>query len=191
MKIYLLITLLWSGQLIGSFPYQQVGLILGWDAWRETGPDENGVVVSENAHALDCKNTLLRSENPGQELVGLGLDGIIAVAMPDAVLVAHRDQAQNIKSVIKVLKSKNIAQAETFPKDHRPWGWFETLAISSRFQVKRILVNPGGALSLQSHLHRSEHWIVVLGTAKVTVDNDVKLMSEGQSFTSHWQLCTG
>lgn len=166
-----------------AFPYSAGWSDLGgWDAvWRETGPDENGVVVSENAHALDCENTLLRSENAAQDIVGLGLRDIMAIAMPDAVLVAHRDQAQNIKSVINVLKSKNIAQAETFPKDHRPWGWFETLAISSRFQVKRILVNPGGALSLQSHHHRSEHWIVVQGTAKVTVDNDVKLMSEGQS----------
>ena len=166
-----------------AFPYSAGWTDLGgWDAvWRETGPDENGVVVSENAHALDCENTLLRSENAAQDIVGLGLRDIMAIAMPDAVLVAHRDQAQNIKSVINVLKSKNIAQAETFPKDHRPWGWFETLAISSRFQVKRILVNPGGALSLQSHHHRSEHWIVVQGTAKVTIDNDVKLMSEGQS----------
>ena len=153
-----------------------------WESVRvEMGPDQNGVATSENAYALNCSNTLLRSENDAQNIVGLGLKDIIAVAMPDAVLVAHRNQTQNVKSILNELKLKNVKQAETFPKDHRPWGWFETLAMRGRFQVKRILVNPGAALSLQSHHHRSEHWIVVEGTAKVTVDNEVKLLSEGES----------
>ena len=82
---------------------------------------------------------------------------------------------------MELLKAKEIAQAEIFPKDHRPWGWFESLALGERFQVKRICVKPGGSLSLQSHNHRSEHWIVVEGTAKVTIDEDVKLVTEGQS----------
>jgi len=154
----------------------------GWDAvWTEMGPDENGVAVSQNAHAINCKNTLLRSESDEQEIVGLGLTDIVAVSMPDAVLVAHKSQVQNIKSVITKLKLKNVPQAEIFPKDHRPWGWFETLAIRGRFQVKRIFVHPGAALSLQSHYHRSEHWIVVEGTAKVTVEQDVSILSEGAS----------
>ena len=80
-----------------------------------------------------------------------------------------------------MLKAKSALQAEAFPKDHRPWGWFESLVIGQRFQVKRILVHPGAALSLQSHHHRSEHWIVVEGTAKVTVDDEVKLLTENQS----------
>ena len=80
-----------------------------------------------------------------------------------------------------MLKSKNIFQAETFPKDHRPWGWFEVLESSRNFQVKRICVNPGGVLSLQSHKYRSEHWVVVEGTARVTVDNEIKMISAGQS----------
>ncbi|MEO0569853.1 MAG: cupin domain-containing protein, partial [Pseudomonadota bacterium] len=74
-----------------------------------------------------------------------------------------------------------VPQADEFPKDHRPWGFFETLSLGKRFQVKRIVVNPGAALSLQSHVHRAEHWIVVAGTAKVTVDDKVKLVSENQS----------
>ena len=86
-----------------------------------------------------------------------------------------------MKSVVEKLKALNINQAEIFPKDHRPWGWFESIALGDRFQVKRICVKPGAALSLQSHHHRSEHWIVVEGTAKVTLDNDVKLVSEGES----------
>lgn len=154
----------------------------GWDAvWKEMGPDENGVSLSLHAHAIDCNNTLLRSESVSQEIVGLGLNNIIAIAMPDAVLIAHKDKAQDVKRVVSNLKSRQVSQAEIFPKDFRPWGWFESLVSSQRFQVKRITVNPGAALSLQSHHHRSEHWIVVEGTAKVTIADDVKLVSEGES----------
>ena len=154
----------------------------GWDAvLQEMDRDKNGVATSSNAHAICCENTLLRSESEALELVGIGLKDILAVAMPDADLIAHKDQAQNVRSVIRKLKSENVRQAETFPKDHRPWGWFETLAIRGRFQVKRIFVRPGAALSLHSHHHRSEHWIVVEGTAKVTIEDDVTLATEGQS----------
>jgi len=154
----------------------------GWDAvWLEQGPDAEGVVTSENATAIECHDVLLRSENGSQHLVGLGLENIIAIAMPDAVLVANKHRAQDIKLVVAALKTKGVAQAETFPKDHRPWGWFESLVIGGRFQVKRIHVLAGAALSLQSHHHRSEHWIVVEGTAKVTVDDSVTLLKEGQS----------
>jgi mannose-6-phosphate isomerase-like protein (cupin superfamily) len=83
--------------------------------------------------------------------------------------------------VVAALRAKGARQAEAFPIDHRPWGWFESLAIAARFQVKRIVVNPGAALSLQSHHHRSEHWIVVAGTARVTIDGAVQLLSENQS----------
>jgi UTP-glucose-1-phosphate uridylyltransferase len=100
---------------------------------------------------------------------------------PFAVLLAPRARAQDVKKAVELLKSKDIPQAEIFPKDHRPWGWFESLALGECFQVKRILVKPGAALSLQSHNYRSEHWIVVEGRAKVTVDGEVKLLSEGQS----------
>jgi mannose-1-phosphate guanylyltransferase / mannose-6-phosphate isomerase len=154
----------------------------GWDAvLQEMDRDVSGVALSSNAHAIDCENSLLWSESGSLELVGLGLKDIIVVAMPDAVLVADVDRAQDVKKVITKLKTESVKQAETFPKDHRPWGWFETLAIRGRFQVKRIFVKPGAALSLQSHHHRSEHWVVVEGTARVTVDNDVKLVTEGQS----------
>ena len=154
----------------------------GWDAvWRETGPDASGVATSGAATAIDCKNTLLRSDSERQEIVGLGLNNIIAVAMNDAVLVADMNRAQDVKKVVVALEAKNAPQATQFPKDHRPWGWFESLVVGERFQVKRIHVKPGAALSLQSHFHRSEHWIVVEGTAKVTVGEDVRLLSENQS----------
>ena len=101
--------------------------------------------------------------------------------MPDAVLVAKKDQTQNVKEAVLALKSKGVAQAENLPRDHRPLGWYESIALGPRFQVKRIVVNPGAALSLQSHHHRSEHWIVVEGTAKVTINEQTQLVSENQS----------
>ena len=154
----------------------------GWDAvWRESGPDAAGVVTSEDATAIDCENTLLRSESERLEVVGIGLKNVMAIAMNDAVLVADMSRAQDVKKAVDALKTKGSAQATHFPKDHRPWGWFESLVVGSRFQVKRILVHPGASLSLQSHFHRSEHWIVVEGTARVTVDDDVKLVTENQS----------
>ncbi|MFD1880622.1 mannose-1-phosphate guanylyltransferase/mannose-6-phosphate isomerase [Paracoccus pacificus] len=154
----------------------------GWDAvWREQVPDDNGVSLSGPAEAVDCRDTLLRAESEGQVLVGIGLDNIIAIAMPDAVLVAPKDRAQDVKKAVEILKAKGAAQAETLPRDYRPWGWFETLVLGGRFQVKRIVVHPGASLSLQSHHHRAEHWIVVQGTAKVTVDDEVRLLTENQS----------
>ena len=97
------------------------------------------------------------------------------------MLVADKNRAQEVKHVVQQLKADGVAQAEQLPRDYRPWGWFESLVIGPRFQVKRIVVNPGGQLSLQSHHHRSEHWIVVQGTARVTVGQEVQLVSENQS----------
>ncbi|MDB2369487.1 mannose-1-phosphate guanylyltransferase/mannose-6-phosphate isomerase [Planktomarina temperata] len=154
----------------------------GWDAvWAETVKDEKGNAVSDAAHAIDCENSLLRAENPSQQLVGVGLENIIAISMRDAVLVANKDRAQDVKKVVHLLKKNAIPQAESFPKDHRPWGWFESLILSDCFHVKRIFVNPGGVLSLQSHKFRSEHWVVVEGVAKVTIDDQVKSVEAGHS----------
>ncbi len=154
----------------------------GWDAvWREGTQDDSGVSLSGAATAIDCTDTLLRSDSDNLEVVGIGLKNIIAVAMNDAVLVADMSRAQDVKKAVDALKAKQAAQATQFPKDHRPWGWYESLVIGDRFQVKRIHVHPGAALSLQSHFHRSEHWIVVEGTARVTIDDTVKLVTENQS----------
>lgn len=154
----------------------------GWEAvWREAETDANGVATRGGALALDCHNTLLRAERETQQVVGIGLKDTIVVAMPDAVLVADRSKAQEVKQAVAEMKARAVPQAETFPRDYRPWGWFETLVLADRFQVKRIMVKPGAALSLQSHVHRAEHWIVVSGTARVTVNDEVKLVSENQS----------
>jgi mannose-1-phosphate guanylyltransferase/mannose-6-phosphate isomerase len=113
--------------------------------------------------------------------VAIGLDNLLVVAMADAVLVADKSRAQEVKQAVARLSAKGARQAGLFPRDHRPWGWFETLALGDRFQVKRIVVHPGAALSLQSHVHRSEHWVVVAGTARVTVGETVQLLAENQS----------
>jgi mannose-1-phosphate guanylyltransferase/mannose-6-phosphate isomerase len=164
-------------------PYSGMWSDLGsWAAVHElSDPSADGVATSGQVTAIDCKNALLRSENEDQELVALGVENLIAIAMPDAVLLADMSRGQDVKLAVNALKAKGAKQAELLPVDFRPWGHFETLALSDRFQVKRIVVKPGAALSLQSHHHRAEHWIVVQGTAKVTVDNDVKLVSENQS----------
>lgn len=154
----------------------------GWDAiWRESARDDHGVATSGNATSIACTDSLLRSESDTVELVGIGLKNIIAVAMNDAVLVADASRSQDVKLAVQALKERGAPQAEAFPIDHRPWGWFESLAVGNRFQVKRIVVHPGAALSLQSHQHRAEHWIVVEGTARVTIDDEVKLVTENQS----------
>jgi mannose-1-phosphate guanylyltransferase / mannose-6-phosphate isomerase len=168
---------------IVAMPYGGGWSDLGdWQAvWRESAADAGGNVLAGAVTAMDCHGSLLRSEADSVTLVGIGLENIVAIAMPDAVLVADKSRAQEVKQAVAALKAKGARQAETFPRDHRPWGWFETLALGERFQVKRIVVHPGAALSLQSHVHRAEHWIVVSGTARVTVDASVTLVTENQS----------
>ncbi len=164
-------------------PYGGAWSDLGdWQAvWREGAGDHQGVVAAGAATSIDCSETLLQATSEAQQLVGIGLKNIVAVAMPDAVLIAHKDRAQDVKHAVEMLKAARVPQAETLPRDYRPWGWYESLVIGDRFQVKRIVVHPGASLSLQSHHHRAEHWIVVEGTAKVTIDDTVQLLSENQS----------
>ena len=153
-----------------------------WDTvWRETPQDENGNACSAQATAIACENSLLRTESDRIELVGIGLQNIVAVAMDDAVLVADKAHAQQVRSAVTALKSRGAHQAVEQARTYRPWGWYESLVLGDRFQVKRICVKAGAALSLQSHHHRSEHWVVVEGTAQVTIGKDVQLVSEIQS----------
>lgn len=153
-----------------------------WDAVRRAmGPDETGTAAGANATAIDCRNSLLRADSDTVQLVGIGLDGIIAVATGDAVLVAAADRAQEVSKAVETLRAAGAEAADDFPKVARPWGSFERLAIGDRFQVKRIIVDPGASLSLQSHFHRAEHWVVVQGTAKCTIGDEVKLVTENES----------
>ncbi|MDA9795510.1 mannose-1-phosphate guanylyltransferase/mannose-6-phosphate isomerase [Paracoccaceae bacterium] len=168
---------------IFAVPLNQYWSDLGdWEAvGAEIIPDENGNALSTNATSIKCQNSVIRSESENQHVVGVGLEDMIVVAMRDAVLVSKKDRSQNIKEVVEHLKTQKVAQAEKLLKDHRPWGWFESLVLAGRFQVKRLMVKPGAALSLQSHHHRSEHWVVVEGTARVTVDEASHLITEGES----------
>ena len=160
----------------------------GWNdlgSWKtvlqETPQDQNGTAAGPGTVAIECETSLLRSEDPDTRLVGLGLKNIVAVATRDAVLVADMERTQDVRLAVDALKSQGAPQATEFPRCYRPWGWYETLALGTRFQVKQIMVKPGGQLSLQSHVHRSEHWVVVAGSAKVTVNDDVRLLSENES----------
>ena len=151
-----------------------------WASLAELGPrdqDENvvlGDVVTMNVH-----NCYLRSE--ARLLTAIGVKDLIAVDSSDALLIAHKDHVQEVKALVNHLKTLDREEAVTHRKVYRPWGAYEVIDVSERFQVKRIMVRPGGILSLQMHHHRAEHWIVVRGTAKVTRGDQVLLLTEDQS----------
>ncbi|MEM9250697.1 MAG: mannose-1-phosphate guanylyltransferase/mannose-6-phosphate isomerase [Pseudomonadota bacterium] len=160
----------------------------GWTdlgAWHSvlgaSDQDKDGNATAGAALQIDCSNTYLRSEGDGPRLVGLGLTNIAAITTGDAVLVADLDAGDRVKEVVAELKLQKAPEAEAFRQCNRPWGHYETLSLGERFQVKRIMVKPGGKLSLQSHVHRSEHWVVVEGTAHVTVGTGVKMLTENES----------
>jgi mannose-1-phosphate guanylyltransferase/mannose-6-phosphate isomerase len=153
-----------------------------WQALKDIGDaDSTDTVTAGNATAIDCEGSLLKSENPDVKLVGLGLTNIMAVATDDGILIADRSESANVGQVVEKLRAEGATQADGFKRCYRPWGYYETLSLGDRFQVKRIMVEPGAKLSLQSHVHRAEHWVVVSGSAKVTVNEDVKLLTENES----------
>jgi mannose-1-phosphate guanylyltransferase/mannose-6-phosphate isomerase len=169
-------------------PGMVVPVSCGWNdlgswktVWAESAPDADGVAASEGALAIGCRDTLLRTDDPERRLVGLGLEGIVAVATGDAVLVADMEQGQDVRRAVDALKAIGAPEATETLRCHRPWGWYRSLAHGTRFQVKQIMVKPGGRLSLQSHHHRAEHWVVVAGTARVTVGEEARLLTENQS----------
>jgi len=168
---------------IVSIPFEGKWSDLGdWKTvWKEHKKDKSGVATAGSVTHLDCKNVLLKSEEDSPHLVGIGLENLIAIAMKDAVLIADKKRSQDVKLLVEKLKRKKLPEAEYFPRDYRPWGWFEILNSSEFFKVKKILVNPNSSLSLQSHKFRSEHWVVVEGIAEVTIDQKIKLLSKGES----------
>jgi len=157
----------------------------GWDdvgAWSflETlARDERGNYSHGDVLFEDSDNTLVHSE--GRLVAALGLKDVIVVETKDAVLVADRSRAQDVKRVVTRLKTLGRLEVENHTVVHRPWGSYETLAIGPRFQVKRIIVKPKQKLSLQMHHHRAEHWIVVCGTARVTCAEREFLLGENES----------
>lgn len=159
-----------------------------WSALREAAPcDASNNAVEGDAILVDTKNCLVHSE---RSLVAtIGLDGLIIVDTPDALLVADQQRAQEVSHLVARLKELNRKEHAQHVRSHRPWGFFESLSTGDRFQVKLLHVNPGGQLSMQMHHHRSEHWVVVRGTAKVTVGETAKLVQENESVyitATHW-----
>lgn len=151
-----------------------------WDAlWEMGDKDDNGNVIQGDVLALDSQSCYLRS---GHRLVAcVGLKDAVVVETPDAILVAHRDHLQSLRTVVAQLKQEKRPEADNHRKVFRPWGHYDSIDTGDGFQVKRIVVDPGAALSLQMHHHRAEHWIVVRGTAKVTIGDTERLLSENQS----------
>ena len=147
--------------------------------------DEEGNFITGTARQIGCRNTTLWSASHGTQLVGLGLNNIVTVVMRDAVLVADAARMQDVRDVVDDLEQAGISQANQHAKDYRPWGWFESLVNMPGYQVKRLHVYPGAALSLQSHKHRSEHWVVVSGTATVVRDNTNFTLRTNESVYIH------
>ncbi|WP_374289904.1 mannose-1-phosphate guanylyltransferase/mannose-6-phosphate isomerase [Desulfovibrio desulfuricans] len=151
-----------------------------WEAIYQTGQrDSRGNVCSGDVMTEDATNCYLKASH--RLLAAIGVSGLIVVETQDAVMVAPRDQVQDVKKVVARLQREQRAECRLHPLVHRPWGSYETLAAGGRFQVKRIIVRPGAELSLQMHHHRAEHWVVVSGTAEVTNGESVQLFSENQS----------
>jgi mannose-1-phosphate guanylyltransferase/mannose-6-phosphate isomerase len=151
-----------------------------WEAvWQVSAKDAAGNASHGDALLRDSRNTLVHATS---RLVGVvGMDNVVVVETPDAVLVADRSRSQQVKQIVAELDRAGRSEQALHRQVHRPWGWYDSVDAGPRFQVKRIMVKPGASLSLQMHHHRAEHWIVVSGTAEVTCGDRKILLSENQS----------
>src|SRR5271165_2487156 len=147
--------------------------------WRLSPQDADGNSLRGRVVAIDSSNVLVRSE----ELLAavIGLRDVVVIATGDAVLVADRSQTDKVKQLVERLKAEGEPEATQHRRIYRPWGYYQSIDKGLRYQVKRIVVRPGGRLSLQKHYHRAEHWVVVRGAAEVTLDGAVKLVHENES----------
>ena len=151
-----------------------------WDAvWQVSPHDADGNASQGDALIEDSHNTLVHATS--RLVAAVGLDNVVVVETPDAVLVADRSRSQDVKKIVNKLATASRTEGTLHRRVHRPWGWYDSIDMGPRFQVKRIMVKPKASLSLQMHHHRAEHWIVVSGTAEVTVGDKVVLLSENQS----------
>ena len=151
-----------------------------WSAlWDVGARDAEGNVAQGDVIFVDAKNSYVYAQD--RLVAVVGAENVIVVETSDAVLVAHKDRVQDVKTVVNRLKTENRAEAHAHRKIYRPWGAYDSIDNEDRFQVKHITVNPGASLSLQMHHHRAEHWIVVRGTARVTRNDEVFLLTENQS----------
>src|SRR5437762_7556351 len=160
---------------------------LGWSdigswssVWDVLDHDAAGNATDGPVVMLESRNSLVRSEESVLTAV-VGLDDVIVVSTTDAVLVVARSKAEQVKTLVEQLKGHNYRAAVEHRRIYRPWGYYQDVDIAARYRVKRIVVKPGSTLSLQKHFHRSEHWVVVKGTAEVTIGNDVRNVHENES----------
>ena len=160
---------------------------LGWSdvgswstVWDVLDHDQAGNATDGPVVMLDSHNSLVRSEEPVLTTV-VGLDDVIVVSTADAVLVSARAKAEQVKTLVEQLKANNHRAAVEHRRIYRPWGYYQDVDVAPRYRVKRIVVKPGSKLSLQKHFHRSEHWVVVTGTAEVTLGNEVRSVHENES----------
>ena len=160
-----------------GFDWSDVG---SWDSlWQIAAKDAAGNAVQGDVFISQTNNSYVRSES--RLVAVIGVDDVVVVETADAVLVMHRDKAQEIKRAIEHFDHHSRTEHLQHLRVYRPWGWYEGIDADKRFQVKRIMVKPGEKLSLQMHHHRAEHWVVVSGTALVTVDSKEILLTENQS----------
>jgi mannose-1-phosphate guanylyltransferase/mannose-6-phosphate isomerase len=152
-----------------------------WSAvWDVLGHNAEGNSSTGSVVFLDSRNSLVHSDDAILTAV-VGLDDVVVVTTPDAVLVTSRDKAEQVKDLVELLKAQNRQQAVAHLRVYRPWGYYQGIDIGGRYQVKRIVVKPNGMLSLQKHFHRSEHWVVVRGTAEVTIGTEIRTIHENES----------
>jgi mannose-1-phosphate guanylyltransferase/mannose-6-phosphate isomerase len=170
----------------GGAPALVLPLNVGWSdvgawsaLWEVREQDELGNVLDGDTFVHDGRNNLLVSHH--RLVAAVGVDDLIVVETPDAVLVVAKDRAQDVKAVIQYLQREQRNELSHHQRSHRPWGDFECIDEGRRYKVKRLTVKPGQSLSLQMHHHRAEHWIVVSGTAQVTNGDKVYLLTENQS----------
>jgi len=147
--------------------------------WEVCQQNEQHNVIKGDVIAHDTTNSYIHSQH--KLITTLGVDNLVIIDTPDAVLIANKDTVQNVKDIVNELKAQQRPEATLHREVYRPWGKYDSVDSGERFQVKRITVNPGAKLSVQMHHHRAEHWIIVSGTAKVTLDDDTILLSENQS----------
>ncbi|MCU0886037.1 MAG: mannose-1-phosphate guanylyltransferase/mannose-6-phosphate isomerase [Beijerinckiaceae bacterium] len=160
-----------------SFGWSDIGT---WDAmWEISDKDDHANVAVGEVELIETSGSYASTDGP---LVGVvGMKDTVVVATRDAVLVCDKSRAGEVKTLVDKLRKAGVKQASDHERMYRPWGWYQTLELQGRFQVKRIVVYPGGRLSLQKHFHRAEHWVVVRGAAQVTVGDRVELLNENRS----------
>jgi mannose-1-phosphate guanylyltransferase/mannose-6-phosphate isomerase len=152
-----------------------------WSAvWELLDRDRDGNAIEGPAVVMDTRNSLVRSDESVLTTV-VGLDSVVVITTADAVLVASREKSEDVKALVEQLKSQSHRAAVEHRRIYRPWGYYQDIDLSERYRVKRIVVKPDRKLSLQKHFHRSEHWVVVKGTAEVTVGTDVRNVHENES----------